>query len=148
MPTAHGPQCHIHMALEHLQGQWLHHLYGQPVPLSCCSSWEEIIPNIQPEPPLAQLEPIPFHLVAVTWEKRLSPTSPHPPFTWLWRAVSSPRASPSPDWTIPVPSAILHRSCTPDPSQCHCPSPDMLQVALEHFQLSQKVHLHFLTRSR
>ena len=33
MPTAHVPQCHIHTALEHLQGRGLHHLPGQPVPL-------------------------------------------------------------------------------------------------------------------
>jgi len=26
MPTDHVPQCHIHMVLEHLQEQWLHHL--------------------------------------------------------------------------------------------------------------------------
>ena len=29
----HVPQCHIYMVLECLQGQWLHRLPGQPVPL-------------------------------------------------------------------------------------------------------------------
>ena len=46
MPTAHIPQCHIHTALEHFQGWWLHHLPGQPVPLPHCSCWEEMVPNI------------------------------------------------------------------------------------------------------
>ena len=49
VPTDHVPQCHIHMALEHLQGQWLHHLPGQPVPLQHHSFWEEMFPNIQPD---------------------------------------------------------------------------------------------------
>jgi len=43
MPTHHVPQCHIHMVLEHLQGQWLHHLPGQPVPVPHHSFWEEIV---------------------------------------------------------------------------------------------------------
>jgi len=32
-----------------------------------------------PEPPLAQLEAIPSHPIAVTWEKRPTPTSPQLP---------------------------------------------------------------------
>ena len=44
-PLPMAPQCHIHTAPEHLQGQWLHHLPGQPVPLPHCSCWE----GIQPE---------------------------------------------------------------------------------------------------
>jgi len=39
MPTNHIPRCHIHTALEHLQGRWLYHLPGQPVPLPHCSCW-------------------------------------------------------------------------------------------------------------
>ena len=50
MPTDHIPQCHIHTALEHLQGWWLHYLPGQPVPLPYCSFGEEITAIIQPEP--------------------------------------------------------------------------------------------------
>ena len=61
MPTAHVPQCHIHTALEHLQGWWLHHLPGQPVPLPHHSYWEETFPNIQPEHHLAQRKPITSH---------------------------------------------------------------------------------------
>jgi len=48
MPTNHVHQCHICMFLEHLQGQWLHHLPEQSVPLPHHSFWEEIFPNIQP----------------------------------------------------------------------------------------------------
>jgi len=51
------PQCHIHTVLEHLQGQWFHHL-RKPVPVPHHSFWEEIFPHIQPEPPMVQLETI------------------------------------------------------------------------------------------
>ena len=47
------------MFLEHLQGQCLHHLPGQPVPAPDHSLSEELFPNIQAESPLAQLETIP-----------------------------------------------------------------------------------------
>ena len=36
------------------------------------------------------LRPFPFVLLLVTWEKRLTPTSPQPPFRWLHRAIRSP----------------------------------------------------------
>ena len=44
------------MFLEHLQGWWLHHLPGQPIPVPYHSFREAVFPNIQLEPPLAQLE--------------------------------------------------------------------------------------------
>ena len=71
---------HIHMTLEHIQGRWLHHLPGQPVPLPHRSYWEEILPNIQPEPHLMQLNTITSCPITVTWEKRPTPTSLQPPF--------------------------------------------------------------------
>jgi len=46
------------MFLKHLQGQWLHHLPGQPIPVHHHSFREEILPNIPPEPPLLHLEAI------------------------------------------------------------------------------------------
>jgi len=52
MPTDHVSQCHISLVLEHLLGQWLHHLPGQPVPLYYQSFWEEVFLNIQSEPTL------------------------------------------------------------------------------------------------
>ena len=50
---------------------------------STTSLWREL------EPPLAQLEAIPSHPVAVSGEKRSTPTSPQPPFKELYRAVRS-----------------------------------------------------------
>ena len=44
MPTDHGPQCHIHTFLDHLQGQCLHNLPAQPVPMYH-HSFAEIFPN-------------------------------------------------------------------------------------------------------
>jgi len=46
------------MLLEHLQGQSLHHLPGQPIPVPNHSLREKQLPNTQSEPPLAQLEAI------------------------------------------------------------------------------------------
>lgn len=47
------------MFLEHLQGQWLNHLPVQAIPVPEHSFEEVVFPDIQPEPPLAQLEGIP-----------------------------------------------------------------------------------------
>ena len=44
---------------EHHQGQWLHHLSGQPIPVPDHPFREAVFPNVQPEPSLAQLEAIP-----------------------------------------------------------------------------------------
>ena len=52
------------MFLEHLQGWWLHHLPGQPVPMPDYSLSKEIFPNIQSKPPLMQLEAIASHPIA------------------------------------------------------------------------------------
>ena len=58
---------------KHAQGWWLHHLPGQPVPMPHHSFGEEFFPNIQLEPPLAQLGTIPiwsFHQAwALTWHQ-------------------------------------------------------------------------------
>ena len=51
---------------------------------------EEIFPNVQPEPPLAQLKAITCSPIAVALEKRLILTSPQPPFRELYRAIKSP----------------------------------------------------------
>ena len=50
--------------LKHLQGQCLHHLPEQPIPMSIHSSGEEIVPNTQSEPLLVQLETISFCPIA------------------------------------------------------------------------------------
>ena len=54
----HMLKCHIYTPSEHLQGWWSHHLPGQPVPMLDHSFSKEIFPNIQPKPPLTQLEAI------------------------------------------------------------------------------------------
>jgi len=54
----HVPRCHIHTVFEPLQRWGLHHLPGQPGPTSDRSFSEKTFPNIQSEPPLAQLEAI------------------------------------------------------------------------------------------
>jgi len=47
------------MFLEQLQGQWLHHRPGQPIPVPDDSFREFVFPNIQPESPMVQLAAIP-----------------------------------------------------------------------------------------
>ena len=54
---------HIYMFLEHLCGQWLHYLTGQPVPMLDHSFWEEMFPNIQHEPPWHILRLLPLILL-------------------------------------------------------------------------------------
>jgi len=65
MSTNHILKCRIYTLLEHLQGQWFNHLPGQPIPMPHHSFWEEIFPNFQLEPPLAQLEAITWHPVTL-----------------------------------------------------------------------------------
>ena len=78
---------------EHLQGQWLHHLPGQPVPMHYLSFWEEIFPNTQPEPPWCNLRPFPLIQLLLPGRRGQPQTSPLSPFS---------KVSPEPtsDWTI------------------------------------------------
>ena len=43
----HVPKCHIYTFFGHLQGWWLHHFPGQPVPVPDHSFSKDIFPNIQ-----------------------------------------------------------------------------------------------------
>ena len=79
------------MFLEHLQGQWLHHLPGQPIPMPDHSFREEIFPNIQPEPPLAQLQAIPFRSISTYAGEE---ADSH--FTSFQRVLESNKVSPEP----------------------------------------------------
>jgi len=54
----HVPKGHIHTVFEPLQGWGLHHCPGQPGPRPDRSFRKDIFHNIQPEPPLTQLEAI------------------------------------------------------------------------------------------
>jgi len=62
--TNHILKCHIYIFFEHLQGWWLNHFPGQPVPMSDHSFSKEIFPKIYSKPPLTQLEAISSRPVA------------------------------------------------------------------------------------
>ena len=62
----HVLKCHSYTVFEPLQGWGLHHCPGQPGPRPDHSFRTEIFPNIQPKPPLAQLEA--FFPLPITWE--------------------------------------------------------------------------------
>ena len=83
----HVPQHNIQTLFEHHQARRLHHLSGQPIPVPDHPFREVVFPNVQPEPPLAQLEVLSLHLVLslVTREKRLTPSSLQPPFRGSYR---------------------------------------------------------------
>jgi len=70
---------HMSSVLEHLQGWWLDHYPGQPVTMPN-HSFLEVLPKIQPESSLMQLKAITSLPLTVMWEKKLTPTSPWPPF--------------------------------------------------------------------
>lgn len=54
---------YIYMILKHFQGCWLHHLSRRHFSSS-----------------LVQLEAVPSLPITITWEKKLTPTLPQPPF--------------------------------------------------------------------
>ena len=121
-PLNYIPQDNILMILELVQGWWLHHLPGQPVPAPGHAFREEIFANDQPEPPLAQLEAIPSCPIASYVGEE---ANPH----FFQAAVKSLYESP-PDWTITVPSATPHEACALDASPLCCPFLEMLQGLL------------------
>jgi len=69
---------------------------------------EEVVPNMQPEPPLVQLEAIHSSSSIVTWEKRLSP---HLTTTSFLVAVDSDKVSPE------LPFLQTKQSQFPQPSE-------------------------------
>jgi len=80
------------MLFEHLQGWWLHHLPRQLI-LAPDSCREEVFPNVQPEPPLAQHEGIPSSLTACyVGEETVS----HVTTTFLQVVIESNKVSPEP----------------------------------------------------
>ena len=81
------------MFLEHLQGWWLHHLPGQPIPVPDLSLREELFPNIQPESPLVQLEAIPSSPIASYMGEE---ADPHLTITSIQSAVESNKITPQP----------------------------------------------------
>lgn len=55
---AQSTECHVQSFLEHLQGQGLHHFPAQPLPVPDNALHEENPLDVQPDPPLVQLEVI------------------------------------------------------------------------------------------
>lgn len=60
-------------ALEHLQAQGISHLCGKPIPVFDHPHSEEIFPDAQSEPSLAQLCAVPVHSVISDQEQSLEP---------------------------------------------------------------------------
>ena len=85
MTTDHVSQCHISMVLEYLQGDSTTSL-GSSATASPLQ--EEMCPNNQLEPSLAQCEANTSHHCYLGEEA--NPTLPQPPFRDLHRAVRSP----------------------------------------------------------
>lgn len=76
-PLNHIPQYNIYMVLQYLQGQWFHHLSGQPVPLPDHTLWEELFPKTQPESLLVQLEAIPTNPIVSYMREEAKPPPLH-----------------------------------------------------------------------
>ena len=84
------------------------------------SFWEEIFPNIQPEPSWCNLRPFPLILTVLPGRRG----QPLPHYNLLSGGCREqqglPWASSSPDWTITVLSAAPHQTCAPDSSKLCC----------------------------
>ena len=110
------------MFLEHLQGQWLHQLPGQLVPVPD-HSFREIFPNVQPESPLAQLEAILFSPVASYIRED---ADPHLATASLQVVVESNNISPEPPLLqseqSQLPQLLCVRLVLQTPRQLRCPS--------------------------
>ena len=84
-----SPPCSLCVSVPHLHRSGTPPWMSTPpplwavVPLPHHSFWEEIVPNIQSEPPLEQLEAINSPPITVIWEKRPAPTSQQPPLRQL-----------------------------------------------------------------
>jgi len=81
------------MVFEHLQGWGLHHCPGQPGPTPDRSSSKEIVPNIQSEPPLMQLEAIASRPITGYLGEE---TNPRLTITSFQVAVESEKVPPQP----------------------------------------------------
>ena len=90
------------------------------------SSCEEIFPNTHPDPPLAQREAVISHPIIVTWVQRMTLSLSN----LLSGVAGSNEGSPEPPLLHTDPSQLpqpLPIGLCSDPTQLHCPSPDVLQ---------------------
>ena len=117
-PLNHVPKHHIYTSFKYLQGWWLNHFPGQPVPMLDNPFSEEFFPNIQSKPPWCNLRPFPLVLSLVTWEKR---PDPHLPTTSFQVVVESNQVSPEPpplqakQSQFPQPAGSCSAGCQPAP---------------------------------
>lgn len=72
-PPSHAAKCQVCSFSEHFQGWWLNHCPGQPVPMLNHSYSEEILPNIQLEPPLVQFEAISLYPIPSSLREEADP---------------------------------------------------------------------------
>lgn len=123
----HVPQSYISMGLERLLEWWPYHLPGQVILALHHSFREAIIPNIQPESPLAQHEAITSAIIQLLLPRTRDELPPH--HRLLSGVVDSCEVSlePPPDRTIPVIPAAPHKTGTSDPSVLFYPTLDKLQ---------------------
>ena len=62
-------ECHVCTSLKYLQGWGFHHFSGQPVTVLNLLICEEILPDVQSKPSLAQLEAISLHPITCNLRK-------------------------------------------------------------------------------
>ncbi|KAK4816070.1 hypothetical protein QYF61_011294, partial [Mycteria americana] len=127
-PLNHVPKHHIYMYFKNLRGLQLNHFPGQPVPVLDNPFTEEIFPNIQSKPPLAQLEAISSCPITCYLGKE---TDPHLSTTSFQVVVESDKVSPQPPFLQAkqpqFPQPLLIRLLLQTLHQLRCPSLDTLQ---------------------
>ncbi|KAK4824899.1 hypothetical protein QYF61_021414 [Mycteria americana] len=127
-PLNHVLKCHIYTSFKYLQGWGLNHFPGQPVPMLDNPLGEEIFPNIQSKPPLAQLEAISSRPITCYLGEE---TDPHLSTASFQVAVESDKVSPEPPFLQAkqpqFPQPLLIRLVLQTLHQLRCPSLDSLQ---------------------
>ena len=105
----HILKCHIYTFFKRLQGWWLGHLPGRPVPISD-HFYSKFLLVSDLNLPWCNLRPLPLVPLLVTWEKRQTPTCLQPSFRQLYRAVRSPPQPPLLQTKQPqLPQSLLMR---------------------------------------
>ncbi|KAK4830127.1 LOW QUALITY PROTEIN: hypothetical protein QYF61_008554 [Mycteria americana] len=127
-PLSHVPKHHIYMSFKYLQGWGHNHFPGQPVPMLDHPFGEEIFPNIQSKPPLAQLEAISSRPITCYLGEE---TDPHLATISFQVVVESDKVSPQPPFLQAkqpqFPQLLLIRLLLQTLHQLCCPSLDTLQ---------------------
>ncbi|KAK4829686.1 hypothetical protein QYF61_006061, partial [Mycteria americana] len=127
-PLYHVPKHLIQTSFKYLQGWRLNHFPGQPVPMLDNPFSEVKFPNIQPKPPLAQLEAISSRPITCYLGEE---TDPHLSTTSFQVVVESDKISRQPPFLQAkqpqFPQPLLIRLLLQTLHQLRCPSLDTLQ---------------------